>query len=271
MSEPLLTVKYAGLGFNPMQVVGDSAVGHLDNAGMIRDIFAAIFPDLGDVQLGRLRDALKRSYLDLGWAPGQRGELPAFRAFLDLLRNDPKPELTRLDELDDYGLFGAITGAPTLLDQAQPALIEIHGTQNDHLQRAFATFVLYNLYQNMFRRGPQQRITHAIIFDEAHKAARLKLLASMIKECRKYGIAFVVASQEAKDFDPSLFTAIANYLALRLNETDAKLLAKSFAATDRVKLAADRIKQMPKYKAMYYGEGLQAPTRVSLLAEPPGC
>ena len=274
LAEPPLTVRYAGLGFNPMQVVGDGAVGYLDNAGMIRDIFAAIFPDLGDVQLGRLREALKRSYLDLGWAPGQRGELPEFRAFLDLLRNDAKPDkglLTRLDELDDYGLFGAGTGAPTLLDRAQPALIEIHGTQNDHLQRAFATFVLYNLYQSMFRRGPQQRITHAVIFDEAHKAARLKLLASMVKECRKYGLAFVVASQEAKDFDPSLFTAIANYLALRLNEADAKLLAKSFAATDRVKLVADRIKQMPKYKAMYYGEGLQAPTRVSLLAEPPGC
>lgn len=274
LSAPPLTVKYAGLGFNPMEVVGKSSIGYLDNAGMIRDIFAAIFPDLGDVQLGRLREALKRSYLDLGWAPGQRGELPEFRAFLDLLRADPKPDkglLTRLDELDDYGLFGAGTGAPTLLDQAQPALIEIHGTQNEHLQRAFATFVLYNLYQNMFRRGPQQRITHAVIFDEAHKAARLKLLASMVKECRKYGIAFVVASQEAKDFDPSLFTAIANYLALRLNETDAKLLAKSFASTDRVKLVADRIKQMAKYKAMYYGEGHGAPTRVALLAEPPRC
>jgi len=114
--------------------------------------------------------------------------------------------------LDDYGLFAAVPGigAPTLFDQTRPALIQIHGTQNDYLQRAFATFVLYNLYQGMFRRGVQQRITHAVIFDEAHRAARLKLLATMVKECRKYGIAFVVASQEAKDFDPSLFTA-ANY------------------------------------------------------------
>lgn len=80
--------------------------------------------------------------------------------------------------------------------------MEIHGTQNDALQRAFATFVLHNLYQNMFRRGTQDRITHAIIFDEAHRAAKLKLIPTMVKECRKYGIAFVVASQEAKDFDP---------------------------------------------------------------------
>ena len=82
----------------------------------------------------------------------------------------------------------------------------------------------------------------------------------------KHGIAFVVAFQEAKDFDPSLFMAVANYLALRLNETDARLIAKTFSASDRVAYYADRIKQMPKYQAMFYGEGLRAPVRTILLA-----
>jgi len=271
LPEPPLAVRYAGLGFNPMEVVGDNPLAYLDNVGMLRDIFSAVFPDLGDVQLGRLREALKQSYLDLGWSPGQRGEVPAFRTFLERLRAEEKPDkglLTRLNELDDYGLFGAGSGAPTLLDQDRLALIEVHGTQNEQLQRAFATFVLYNLYQGMFRRGPQGRITHAVIFDEAHKAARLKLLPTMVKECRKYGIAFVVASQEAKDFDPSLFTAVANYLALRLNENDAKLMAKGFAVSDKVGLYTDRIKQMPKYKAMYYGEGLRLPVTVALAQYP---
>src|SRR2546426_939760 len=106
----------------------------------------------------------------------------------------------------------------------------------------------------MFRRGPQPGITHAVIFDEAHRAARLKLLPTMAKECRKYGIALVVASQEVKDFDSSIFTAIANYLALRVNEADAKLMAKIFSPSDKVTLFADRIKHMPKYKALFYGE-----------------
>ena len=272
LPEPPLVVRYAGLGFNPLQVDGDSAHAHVDNVGMLRDIFAAIFPELGDIQLGRLREALKQSYVDQGWGPGQQGEVPAFHAFLDLLRADPKPDkglLMRLNELEDYGLFNAGTGAPTLLSTARPALIEIHGTQNEHLQRAFATFVLYNLYQNMFRRGPQSRITHAVIFDEAHRAAKLKLIPTMVKECRKYGIAFVVASQEARDFDPSLFNGVANYLALRLIDADAKLMAKIFATADRVRLYTDRIKQMPKYRGMYYGEGLRAPISVALAPEVP--
>ncbi|MCU0368817.1 MAG: hypothetical protein MUF39_08295, partial [Cyclobacteriaceae bacterium] len=104
--DPPLTVRYAGLGFNPLQVDGDAPLAHLDNVGMLRDIFAAIFPELGDVQLGRLREALKQSYLDQGWEPGQRGATPAFRAFLDLLRADAKPDrglltlLNRFSELD---------------------------------------------------------------------------------------------------------------------------------------------------------------------------
>jgi len=36
----------------------------MDNVARLRDIFATIFLDLGDVQLGRIREALKQSYTD---------------------------------------------------------------------------------------------------------------------------------------------------------------------------------------------------------------
>lgn len=263
----LRTVSYAGLGFNPLQVVSDAPLAYMDNVTLLRDNFAAIFPDLGDVQLGRVREAIKQSYVDRGWALGTRGEIPPFNAFYDLLKVDPKPDkglMTRLTELADYGLFESTTGAPSLLDSATPTLVQIHSSQNEVLQRAFSTFVLHNLYQSMFRRGTQSRITHAVIFDEAHRAARLKLIPTMAKECRKYGLSFVVASQEAKDFDSSLFTAVANYLALRVNESDAKLMAKIFAPSDKVTLYADRIKQMAKFKAWFYSEGMRAPVPVAL-------
>jgi DNA phosphorothioation-dependent restriction protein DptH len=194
-------------------------------------------------------------------------ESPPFGVFFDLLKADPKPDkalMTRLVELADYGLFESTAGAPSLLDSPSPALVQIHSTQNEVLQRAFSTFVLHNLYQSMFRRGPQAGITHAVIFDEAHRAARLKLIPTMAKECRKYGLSLVVASQEAKDFDTSLFTAVANYLALRVNESDARLMAKIFAPSDKVTLYTDRIKQTAKYKAWFYSEGMRAPLPVAL-------
>jgi hypothetical protein len=262
-------VRYAGLGFNPMDISkNDSAQVYLDNAGMLRDIFAAIFPDLGDIQLGKIREALKTSYQKEGWGYEEKGEVPRFRFFLDLLRKEPKPDmgiLTRLNELDDYGFFNTKDEVGnSLLDGKLPILIQIHAARNEALQRAFATFIFYNLYQNMFLRGVQKRITHAIIFDEAHRAAKLKLIPAMVKECRKYGIAFVMASQEAKDFDSSLFGAIGGFLALKLNETDAKTIAKIFAPSDKIIYFADRIKQMDPYHAMYYGGGKRLPVITKL-------
>lgn len=266
----LQTVRYAGLGFNPLQVVGDAPLAYMDNVAMLRDIFSAIFPDLGDVQLGRVREALKQSYQDLGWTSGTRGTTPLFSAFYDKLKTDLKPDkglMTRLAELSDYGLFDTSAGVPSLLDSAMPAIVQIHSSQNEVLQRAFATFVLHNVYQTMFRRGTQSKITHAVIFDEAHRAAKLKLIPTMAKECRKFGIALVVASQEVKDFDQSLFTAVANYLALRVNDVDAKLMAKIFSASDKVTFYADRIKQTAKFKAWFYSEGMRTPVQVALSPE----
>jgi len=269
----LRRVSYAGLGFNPLQVVSHAPLAYMDNVTLLRDNFAAIFPDLGDVQLGRVREAIKQSYADRGWSLGTRGETPPFAAFYELLKEEAKPDrglMTRLAELADYGLFEANQGAPSLLDGADPVLAQIHSSQNEVLQRAFSTFVLHNLYQSMFRRGTQDRITHAVIFDEAHRASRLKLIPTMAKECRKYGLSLVVASQEAKDFDASLFTAVASYLALRVSEADARLMAKIFAPSERLTLYTDRIKQLAKFKAWFHSEGMRSPVPVALGSVRPG-
>ena len=152
----------------------------------------------------------------------------------------------------------------SLWESGQPTVIRIHATQNDNLQKAFASLVFYGLYKDMFRRGTQARITHAVVFDEAHRAARLRLIPTMAKECRKYGISLVLASQEAKDFNVSLFSAIANYLVLRLNEADAKTLVRNVASSDQERALIDKIKQMEHFKALYFCEGRKKPSPVSL-------
>ena len=268
-------VDYEGLGFNPLQVVLDNPMGYIDNISRLRDIFATIFPDLGDIQLGKLRESLKQSYIEKGWGnkdlDRQQASLPSFRTFYETLKANTKQDradkglLVRLGELDDYEFFNNTQGMQSLLDINKPALIRIHKTQNEVLQNAFATFVLHNLYQQMFVRGVQSNITHAIIFDEAHRAASLKLIPTMAKECRKFGISFVLASQEVKDFDQSLFNAVANYLILRLNENDAKIMAKLISPSDQIKRYTDRIKHMPKYHGLFFGEALNRAAYIELI------
>ena len=225
-------VDFDGLGFNPLTVTNpESARAYLDVAGSLRDIFAAIYPELGDLQCESIRRAIKESFSETGWTGSEAGARePEFSRFVEILRAEPKPDrglrtlLARLTELDDYGFFDIGEARESLWTSDRPTVVRIHTTQNDALQRAFASLVFYGLYKDMFRRGIQERITHALIFDEAHRAAGLKLIPTMAKECRKYGISLVLASQEARDFDASLFSTVANYLVLRLTEADAKAL-----------------------------------------------
>ena len=272
--KPVRFVDFDGLGFNPLTVTNrGSARGHLDVAGSLRDIFAAIFPELGDLQCESIRGAIKKSFAEAGWSAAATGERePEFRRFVEILREERKPDrglrtlLARLSELDDYGFFEVGKTRESLWTSDRPTVIRIHMTQNDALQRAFASLVFYGLYKDMFRRGVQKRITHALIFDEAHRAAGLSLIPTMAKECRKYGISLVLASQEARDFNSSLFSAIANYLVLRLTEADAKALVRNVATARQERMLIDRIKQMPRFKALYFGEGSTRPASVELLS-----
>ena len=267
-------IDFNGLGFDPLHVVDrENHMAYLDVAGAMRDIFTAIYPDLGDIQADRIRKAIRDSFAEAGWANvGAADDLqePAFGRFVEILRNEPRPNqslralLARLDELDDYGFFQIDQLHGSLWDGEQPTVVRIHTTQNDNLQRAFASLVFYGLYKDMFRRGIQDRIAHALVFDEAHRAAGLKLIPTMAKECRKYGISLVLASQEARDFHVSVFSAIANYLVLRLTETDAKALVRNVSDSRQERALVDRIKQMDRFKALYFREGTSRASRVNL-------
>jgi hypothetical protein len=257
------------LGFNPLRIERPAATAHIDSAGMIRDIFAGIYPDLGDIQLSRIREAVKEAYTALGWGGGVPEDAPApeFAAFYERLQADEKPDMgliARLSELHDYGVFNGAGEGERLLESGTPSVLQIHANQNNVVQRAFASLLLYGLYKDMFRRGPQARITHAVIFDEAHRAAKLRLLPTMAKECRKYGIALLVASQEAEDFDDSLYSAIASYLCLRVTDRDAKAIASHCVSSDQKARTIDRLKSLDKYQGLFFREGASRPSHVRL-------
>jgi DNA phosphorothioation-dependent restriction protein DptH len=117
-------VEYNGLGFNPLRIDAPQATAYVDVAGTLRDIFSSIFPDLGDLQLEELRQAIKQSYDDLGW--GKRSDslterpVPRLRAFFDILAAKPKPNLgllARLRELADYGFFDGAGERASLLNE----------------------------------------------------------------------------------------------------------------------------------------------------------
>ena len=71
-------VDFDGLGFNPLTVTEpESPRAYLDVAGSLRDIFGAIFPELGDLQCESIRRAIKDSFSEAGWTGSQAGSAGA--------------------------------------------------------------------------------------------------------------------------------------------------------------------------------------------------
>ena len=61
-------VDFHSLGFNRLQVNRrNSRTAYLDVAGALRDIFVAIYPEMGDIQGERIRCAIKESFVEQGW------------------------------------------------------------------------------------------------------------------------------------------------------------------------------------------------------------
>ena len=95
--ESVRFIDFHGLGFNPLQVKDrGSRMAYLDVAGTLRDIFATIFPEIGDIQAERIRKAIKVRFVETGWDEPDAAlanlKEPDFKRFLQLLRDDPKPD-----------------------------------------------------------------------------------------------------------------------------------------------------------------------------------
>ncbi len=106
-----------------------------------------------------------------------------------------------------------------------------------------------------------------MIFDEAHRASKMRLRPKLAAECRKFGISLILASQSAKDFDSVLYSNVASYLLLRMTDQDANILAKNITTSDQAKRTADRLKQLEKYNALFFREGHRNPSHI--LLDPP--
>jgi DNA phosphorothioation-dependent restriction protein DptH len=86
----------------------------------------------------------------------------------------------------------------------------------------------------------------------------------MAKECRKYGLALIVASSDARDFDAGLFAAFANYLVLRVTDADARAMARNVAPSEQERRIADQLKNLPKFEAMFFTDGQRQPALLRL-------
>ena len=56
----------------------------------------------------------------------------------------------------------------------------------------------------------------------------------------------------------------ASYLALRVTENDARVIARLVSVSGTKVRVVDRLKQLPKFHALYFTEGKSRPVQIAL-------
>jgi type IV secretory pathway VirB4 component len=274
--EVLILNAAAGLDFNPLEpgsVWREQQNGWIQHYYQIAEIFGNLYPSFGEVQIGDLRDILRACYVAKGFdANAKEAVSPTLYDFWSELQTrsgtqrDLRKIATRLQSIFDLRLFNekATNSFSSLV--SRPTVVDLHGLGNQENERVAASFLLQQMYRGMFAKMGAERLTTAIVLDEAHRLASLELIARMMQESRKYGIMFILSSQRVDDFQKGVLDSAGSQLCLRVNHPDAKRLSQYLASNegDRAEIQT-KLMRLPRFQALFHTEGLRHPTRVQLV------
>ena len=226
-----------GLPFNPLEI---DQTRHQDERGWVvhcfevAEILATIYTSFGELQIGTLRETLRQCYEAAGFGKApQETSTPEFLEFWYALcekaktSRDVRKITTRLESIFNLGLFTSRADSTFSLAEllSRVTVLDLHRLEIEENQRIAASFFLQRLYRDMFSHAEEGRLRNAVVFDEAHRVARLSLIPKMMQECRKYGILFILSSQRVEDFDQGVLDSAGNHLYMRVNHPDARRLA----------------------------------------------
>ena len=237
-----------GMEINPLEVSIDTFTGQkqkfMNNVYQVASTLKQIF-DLGDIQNAVLTDAIKRTYIENGFIANDRttwnNPTPPFNQILDLLEFMEKNEGGNVKNLkyrirplfeNDVFINGGTSSSIDILLKHN-TIIRLATLPTVELMKTIARFTLQSIYNRMLAEGPSKNIKLFVVIDEAHKLSYDQTLTALIREARKYGIGFLLASQSVRDFASVVFENMGTKIALQLEGDDGKYMAENFGSTDK--------------------------------------
>jgi DNA helicase HerA-like ATPase len=140
----------------------------------------------------------------------------------------------RIEPLFENNIFVSGEGSVSINDiLSKNSIIDLSKLHTPELMKSVARFVLQAVYNRMLTHGPSKSIKLYVVIDEAHKLSYDQTLTDLIREARKYGVGFILASQSVRDFATVVFDNMGTKIALQLEGEDAKFMAENFGATDK--------------------------------------
>lgn len=237
-----------GMDINPLELSLNGTTGekkdYMHNVYQVSAILKQIF-GLGDIQHPVLKDAIKRAYQEKGFSISDRttwnNEPPQFEdiwAILEFMEQNGGSNVRnlkyRIVPLFENNIFVSAANSVSINEVLnQNSIINLSALATPELMKSVARFVLQAVYNRMISEGPSNKIKLYVVIDEAHKLSYDSTLTDLIREARKYGVGFILASQSVRDFATVVFENMGTKIALQLEGEDAKFMAENFGATDR--------------------------------------
>lgn len=234
-----------GLPINPFEIPVDPQTSKkrrpVEMMFRLADTFNSVFAGSGDIQLGKLREALKECYLQAGFdmnspAPDDREPptLEMLGAILGKWSNETGGPIrnlqVRLQPLFESGIFELGRAKYSFEDLFLKTTVILLTSGIKDLMLAASRFLLEKIYAAMLIKGMSKTLRVMVCVDEAHKLCNDPKITDLVKEARKYGLGLLLSSQETRDFHPSIFANAGTQIVLALEDSDATIMAKHFIA-----------------------------------------
>jgi hypothetical protein len=236
-----------GMDINPLELSLDgntgNRIGFMNNIYQVSSILKQIF-GLGTIQESLLKDAIKQAYQEKRFSVEDRStwnnKPPQFQdiwSILQLMKQNGEKLINlkyRIQPLFENNIFVSGEGSVSINDiLSKNSIIDLSKLPTLELMKTVARFVLQAVYNRMLAHGPSKSIKLYIVIDEAHKLSYDQTLTDLIREARKYGVGFILASQSVRDFETVVFENMGTKIALQLEGEDAKFMADNFGATNK--------------------------------------
>lgn len=237
-----------GMNINPLELATDSKTGNktnfFNNVYQVGEAMKNLF-NLADIQYPTLKDAIKRAYFEKGFVKSDQttwnNEPPQFQDIWEILlfmeENEGRKLSSlkyRIEPLFENEIFVSSGGGSINEILSQNSIINLSALPTPDLMKIVARFILQAVYNRMLSEGPSREIKLYVVIDEAHKLSYDQTLTDLIREARKYGVGFILASQSVRDFATVVFENMGTKIALQLEGEDAKFMADNFGATDKI-------------------------------------
>jgi len=256
-------IAHDGLPYNPL-IPGPTrhpgtGAQYLDLRQHLSGVQAALQQayGLGDQQTGNtLRGALRDAFLAREINPSEslsldkHVEWPDFNDIAQSLEQRDENAFTRLAPLFDLGIFRAAYKQVSFASILERRIVlDLSQVQSEKVKMTLAHLILYSAHGYLNAQNPSPTLRHLIVFDEAHRVLTSSNLEKFARECRAYGVALLLSSQNPGDFPPPVKSNLATKILFG-NGPDAASVAAIRTLAGLTEADSGRIASLGLFQAV---------------------